>query len=145
MTLDPDPVRLQILLFSSVNFQDATKYVTFKSQLNISFPKFFCWILSEVTFTSFFKIIKKSQKSRNQGFLTFCLMMGPSGSGTRSVPLTNGSGRPKTYGSYGTGTPLLGDDNIPCQQSMINHLRIGSGPAANQKYPKNLHSTGIQI
>ncbi len=58
---------------------------------------FFCLLLFEGTFTSFFKVKKvkkKSQNSRNQGFSYYCCLM-VEGSG--SVPLTNGSGsrRPK--------------------------------------------------
>jgi hypothetical protein len=53
--------------------------------------------LFEVTFTSFLKdkkFRKKSQNRRNQGFsYYFCLMI----KGSRSVALTNGSGRPKTW------------------------------------------------
>ncbi len=56
--------------------------------------KFFCLLLFEATFTSFFKD-KKSQNSMNQGFsYYFCLMIEGSG----SVPLTNGSG-------FGSGRP----------------------------------------
>ncbi len=59
--------------------------------------KFFCLFLFEVTFTSFLKdkkFRKKSQNRRNQGFsYYFCLMI----KGSRSVALTNGSGRPKTW------------------------------------------------
>ncbi len=65
---------------------------------------FFCLLLFEAIFTSFFKdkkkSWKKSQNSRNQGFsYYFCLMIEGSGSG--SIPHTNGSGsgRPKTSGS----------------------------------------------
>jgi hypothetical protein len=65
------------------------------------FYKFFCILLFEGTFTSFFKdkkSKKNSQNSKNQGFsYNFCLMIEGSGSG--SIPLTNGSGfgsrRPK--------------------------------------------------
>jgi hypothetical protein len=79
------------------------------------FKMFFCFLLFEVTFTSFFKekkIQKKSQNSRNQGFSNyFCLMTERSGSGSK--PLTNGSGsgRPKTCGS-GSGTLLLNVRNL---------------------------------
>ncbi len=59
-----------------------------------SMTKFFFLLLFEGTFTSFFKdkkSKKKSQNSRNQGFsYYFCLMIEGTGSG--SVPLTNGSG-----------------------------------------------------
>ncbi len=42
------------------------------------------------------KVIKKSQKSRDKGFsYYFYLIMEGSGSRSRSVPLTNGAGRPK--------------------------------------------------
>ncbi len=60
--------------------------------------RFFCFLLFEGTFTSFFKD-KKSKRSHEtvgQGFsYYFCLMIKESGSG--SIPLTNGSGsgRPK--------------------------------------------------
>ncbi len=57
--------------------------------------KFFCSLLLEGTFASFFedkkskRSHKKSQNSRNQGFsYYFCLMIEGSGSG--SVPLTKG-------------------------------------------------------
>jgi hypothetical protein len=67
---------------------------------------FFCLLLFEATFTSFFKDkkSKESQNSRNQGFsYHFCMMKegsgsgSTSGSGSRSIPRTSGSGsgRPK--------------------------------------------------
>ncbi len=61
--------------------------------------KFFCLLLFEATFTSFFKdkkVQRKSHNSRNRGFsYYFCLMIEGSGSG--SIPQTSGtgSGRPK--------------------------------------------------
>ncbi len=61
-----------------------------------NFPKFFCLLLYEGAFTSVFinKMSKKSQKSRNQGFLTFfaSLWKDPD-----PYPSFDGSGRPKTY------------------------------------------------
>ncbi len=48
------------------------------------------YVLFEATFTSFF-------------ITSFCLMIEGSG----SVSLTNGSGGPKTYGSYGSGCAIL--------------------------------------
>ncbi len=68
--------------------------------------RFFCWLLFESTFTSFFKDIKSikvtKQSRRNQGFsYYFCLVIEGSGSGSGagswSIPLTYGSGsrRPK--------------------------------------------------
>jgi hypothetical protein len=84
---------MRILLFSSLTFQTPTKN---------KFKKFFCILLFEGTFTSFFED-KKSKRSHKiveiKVFLTifgiFCLMIEGSGSG--SIPLTNGSGyrRPK--------------------------------------------------
>jgi hypothetical protein len=61
----------------------------------------FCLLLFEGAFTSFFKD-KKSYGGRKTVGIKFCLMI----EGSRSVPLTNGSGsgRPKnTYRSYGSG------------------------------------------
>jgi len=82
---DPDPAIFVI------DLQDENK----KKQLK---KKFFCLLLFEGTFTSFFKD-KKSKRShknsRSQGFsYYFCLMIEGSG----SIPLTRGSGsrRPKT-------------------------------------------------
>ncbi len=83
--MDPDPDSDPAIHWPSINF----------------FKKFFCWLLFEGTFTSFFKDEKskrshKWKNSRNQGFsYYFCLMIEGSGSG--SIPLTNGSGsrRPK--------------------------------------------------
>ena len=74
---------------------------SFNSDLQIIF---FFFIFFLITFTSFFTDKKKSQNSRNQGFLTiFCLMMG----GSRSVPLSNGSG-------FGSGT-LIGTISNFCR------------------------------
>ncbi len=54
--------------------------------------KFFCLFLFEGTFISFFKD-KNYKRSRNQGFAYhFCLIVMIEGSGSGSVPLTNGSG-----------------------------------------------------
>jgi hypothetical protein len=74
---DPDPAIFVIAL------QDANKKLILTS--------FFCLLLFEGAFTSYFKdkkLKKKSQYSRNQGFsYYFCLMIGGSG----SISLTNGS------------------------------------------------------
>ncbi len=67
-------------------------------------------LLFEGTFTSFFKYKKsyrspKSDKTVRQElvfFLLFCFMI--EGSGSVSPTNGSGSGRPKTYGSYGTAT-----------------------------------------
>ncbi len=64
-------------------------------------PPFFCFLLFEGPFTSFFKD-KKSSRSRNQGFPTlfgFCLMIEGSG----SVPLTDGSGSATLHPTYRSG------------------------------------------
>jgi hypothetical protein len=86
MDLDPDPA-----IFVN-DLQDAKK--------NYFVSKFFCLILFEGTFTSFFKD-KKSQRSHKtvgiKVFLYFCLMI--EGSGAGYTPLTNG---PKTYRSNNT-------------------------------------------
>ncbi len=56
---------------------------------------FFCLLLFEATFTSFF-IDKKLKVSGNQGFCYYvCMMIEGSGAGSGSVPLTNGSRWPK--------------------------------------------------
>jgi hypothetical protein len=65
----------------------------------IIFTNFFCLILFEGTFTSFFKD-KKSKRvtknSRNQGFsYYFCMMMEGSGSGSKPLTKGSGSGGPK--------------------------------------------------
>jgi hypothetical protein len=71
-----------------INLQNTNK----KSEKTI-FSKFFCLLLFEDTFTSFFKdkkVITKLQNSRNQDFsYYFCLMIEGSGY------LTNGSGSRK--------------------------------------------------
>ncbi len=91
----PDPWHLvqirivhRILLFLSVTFKTPTNKIFYLSLLLITFWRYI---------TSFFKVTK----SRNQGLsYYFSLIMEGSG----SMPLTNGSGWPKTYGSYGSGT-----------------------------------------
>ncbi len=88
--LDPDPAIFVI------DLQDASKKLIFLTQ-------FFCILLFEATFTSFFKDKQNEwQNSRNQGFsYYFCMMIEGSGSGSRagsgsgSIPLTSGSGRSK--------------------------------------------------
>jgi hypothetical protein len=78
---DPDP---SIYI---IELQDANKKL-------ILVKKFFCILLFEGTFTSFFTGKKKSPNSTNQGFsYYFCLMIEGSGAGTGSgsIPLTNGS------------------------------------------------------
>jgi hypothetical protein len=79
--MDPDPAIFVIEL------QDASKKLIF-------LHKFFCLILFDGTFTSFFKD-KKSKNSRNQGFSYYFCLIEISGFG--SIPLTSGSesGRPK--------------------------------------------------
>ncbi len=68
--------------------------------------KFFCLLLFEGTFTSDvknWKILKKSQNSRNQGFsYFFCLMMEGSGSRSLSVQIMTDSDGPTTYGPGST-------------------------------------------
>jgi hypothetical protein len=76
------------------------------------FKSFFCLLLFQASFTSFFKdkkVIQKSQSSRNQVFsYNICMIM--EGCKAGAVPGTNisGSGRPKkTYVSYGSGSATL--------------------------------------
>jgi hypothetical protein len=57
-----------------------------RRQLNTNKKKFFCLLLFEGTFTSFFKV----KKSRNQGFYHYFSLM-IEGSGSGSIPLTNRS------------------------------------------------------
>jgi hypothetical protein len=60
---EPTFIRIRILLFSSQ-----------RCQQKLFFSKFSCLLIVESTFASFFKdkkVIKKSQISKNQGFLTF--------------------------------------------------------------------------
>jgi hypothetical protein len=60
MDPDPDPA------IFAIDLQDASKKLIFQHN-------FFCLLLFEVTFTSFFSKIKsqkESQNGRNQGFLT---------------------------------------------------------------------------
>ncbi len=91
--LDPDPrirasdqwirIRLRILLFLSLTFNTQKNYFSLRFLL-ITF-----WRYIHIIFLRS-KVIKKSQNSRNQGFsYYFCLMI--EGSGSRSIPLTNGS------------------------------------------------------
>ncbi len=80
--MDPDPAIFVI------DLQDDSK--------NYFLTQFFCLLLFECTFTSFFKdkCQKESQNRRNQSFsYYFCMMIEGSG----SIPLTSGSGstRPK--------------------------------------------------
>ncbi len=82
-----------------------------KSKLFV-FQSLFCLLLFEATFTFFSKskVIKKSQNGRNQGFSYYlCLMV--EGSGTGSIPRTNGPGsgarRLKTNGSGSVTLSLL--------------------------------------
>ncbi len=52
-----------------------------RSFILFSPPKFFCLLLSLGSFTSVYKVIKKSENCRNQGFSwVFCLLMEESGS-----------------------------------------------------------------
>jgi hypothetical protein len=75
--------------------------LTFKMPTKNKFlNKFFCLLLFEGTFTSFFKDkkSKRSQNSRNQSFsYYFGLLIEGSGSGSGFIPLTKGfgSGWPK--------------------------------------------------
>ncbi len=79
-----------------IDLQDGNKKLIF-------FSKFFCLLLFESTFTSFFRD-KKSKRSQNavgiKVFLTiFCMMIEGSGSVSGSTPPTNRSRsrRPKTH------------------------------------------------
>ncbi len=81
-------LRIRILLFSSV---------TFKVNKNV-LSKFFCLILSEGTFTSFFKDKKSFRSHKTVGIiilLLFCLIIEGSGSVYRTNGSGSGSGRPK--------------------------------------------------
>ncbi len=82
-----------------IDLQDVSNKLIFEH-------KFFCFLLFEATFTSFFKDKKSKRVTniRNQGFsYYFCMMIEGSGSGSRAgsgsgyIPLTSGSGsgRPK--------------------------------------------------
>ncbi len=79
---------------------DSAIFVIYLIEANKKLSKFFCLLLFESAFTSFFKdkVIRKSQNSMNQGIsYYFCSMIVGSG----FAPLTYGSGsrRSKTYGS----------------------------------------------
>jgi hypothetical protein len=95
-----------------IDLQDANKKLIKK--------KFFCLLLFEGTFTSFFKdkkIQKKSQNSKNQGFsYYFCLMIEGSGAGSGSghIPLTSDPDLvgTKTCGSGGSGSRTLKKINL---------------------------------
>jgi hypothetical protein len=68
-----------------IDLQDISK--------KLFFSMFFCLLLFNGTFTSFFKdkVIKKPENIRNKGFsYYFCLII--EGSGYRSLPVTTGSG-----------------------------------------------------
>jgi hypothetical protein len=90
---------IRILLFLSLNFKMPTK--------NYFKKKFFCILLFEGTFTSFFKDkrSKRSHKAAGIKVLPYFFLLNDKRSG--SIPLTNGSGsgsrRPKTHGSGGSG------------------------------------------
>ncbi len=93
-------MRMRILLFSSVSVKTPTKNYLFF---------IFCLLLFEGTFNPFFKD-KKLQNSRNQWFYYFCLMIEGSGSVSLTthywiqIPIKEGPGGPKPYGSYGSGS-----------------------------------------
>jgi hypothetical protein len=81
----------------------------------------------------------RSQNNRNQGGLMI------EGSGSGSVPLTNGSGsrRPKNIGSYGSGSPtllpvepLLGSIFSPVYFNTKRSTRtMGGGYKGEKAYP----------
>jgi hypothetical protein len=90
--------------------------VTFSNQYankNIFFSTFFFLLLVEDTLASFSKekkVIKKSQKSKNQGFLTtgtLVLLLGDRRIRIRTSKLRIREA-PKTYESYGSGTMPTG-------------------------------------
>ncbi len=57
--------------------------------------------------------MKKSQNGRKRVFYFFCLMIERSRAGSGYVPLTNGAGGPKTYGSgYATQKNLYPDCDV---------------------------------
>jgi hypothetical protein len=66
-----------------IDLQDANKK-------QIKIIRFFCILLFEGTFTSFFKIKGHKEVTNQVFFYYFCFMIEGSGSG--SIPLTNGSG-----------------------------------------------------
>ncbi len=82
-------IGILLLLFTSVTFKTLKKILVFIAY----------YFLRVVIFTLFFKdekVLKKSQNSKNKTYsYYFCLMM--DGSGSWSVTLTNGSGRPKNW------------------------------------------------
>ncbi len=91
---------IRILLFLVTDLQDADKKLFFSAYY---FLKVHFHHISKI------KVIKKSQKCRDQGFYYYVYLM-IEGSGAGSVPLTNGSGSPggpKTYGSCGSGSATL--------------------------------------
>ncbi len=78
-----------------------------KTNLKKSFSAYY-FLKVHLQHFSNIKSQKESQNSRNQGFsYYFCMMIEGSGSG--SIPLTNGSGPggPKKYGSDGSGSATL--------------------------------------
>jgi hypothetical protein len=97
-----------IFWYGSGSRDPCLRILLFSSQQKTNFSSFFCVLLLEGTFTSFFKDKQSKRNHKTVGikvsyyyFSYYCLTI--EGSGSR--PLTNGSGsgsRPKTYGSDGS-------------------------------------------
>jgi hypothetical protein len=102
-----DPI-IRILLFSSVTFKTPTK-----TNLKKSFSAYY-FLKVHLHHFSKKKVKKKSQNSKNQAFSYYiCLMIEGFGSGSGSIPLTDGSGagsrRPKNMwirSGFGSSTLL---------------------------------------
>ncbi len=112
-------MRIRILLFSSLTFKMPTKNEFLKKSFS---AQYFLKVLLQ--HFSKIKVKKKSQNCINQGFsYYFCLMIEGSGSG--SIPLTNGSGsmRPKNMWIRIRDTDIMNDplaspDYLPSSSSV---------------------------
>ncbi len=110
---------------------------------------FFCILLLFVSFWRYFYIIfqkwkvkKKSQNSRNQGFsYYFCLMIEGSGSraGSESIPLTYGSGGPKTRGSWSGSATLVSICLFRCRNWKL--VIFSSSKQSMYVIPSNAYSS----
>jgi hypothetical protein len=88
------------------------------------------------------KVIKKSQNKRNQGFsYYFCFMIEGLGSGSRTKG--SGSGAPKTYGSYGSGSATLVSTLSSLALNQPVSSAFNQSVSQNEYFQKDCHYKSI--